>query len=518
MEQVKENTRTKNAILNITFGYLSLFLLKILAFFVRKLFLQYLSIEYLGIDNLYNNVLMILSLPKMAVDVVAVYMLYEPVANHDDLTTSSLLKTFNRIYVILALCTFAIGTLLMPFLHLIVSSNLSIKDLLCFYLLCLANTIFPYFVASRVAFLMANQEQRIQTIVMFITAFVLRIINVIILSNWANYYYYLLATLFTTMISNILLYVVCNRIHKETFLFKEKRKLDTNKIINKVKDAFVYRLFNDIINRTDDIFISILVNTVTVGLYSNYCVLVVSIQEFMMVIHSSLTSGIGNLSVKEDYKKQGEVFDTTLLIFHFLGALGLIGFSMLLNNFIALWLGQEYLFDQLTVFIIAFNFYICNITSPISIFREANGLFGKVKYLLEIRAIINIMFSIILGKLWGIIGILSATSISCLLTDFWYEPKILFKNVPFISELHYWKKQIKYIVTTFVCFVLCYFVIGIISGQSIVYFILKALLIVLITSLLFIIVSFKTKEQKRLIEILLTSNINKEKNINFKDC
>ena len=45
-----------------------------------------------------------------------------------------------------------------------------------------------------------------------------------------------------------------------------------------------------------------------------------------------------------------------------------------------------------------------------------------------VAALINIIFSIILGKFIGIFGILLATALSRLLTNVWYEPYILYKD------------------------------------------------------------------------------------------
>lgn len=76
----------------------------------------------------------------------------------------------------------------------------------------------------------------------------------------------------------------------------------------------------------------------------------------------------------------------------------MVGFSLLFNDVITVWLGSKYLFDSKTVFIIAFNFYITNAITPIWMYREANGLFDQVKYLMLIRAAINIVLSVALGK------------------------------------------------------------------------------------------------------------------------
>ena len=499
---MKENTRTKNAVLNISSGFIALLGLKILAVLVRKVFLQYLSIEYLGIGDVYGSILSIISLPKTAIDGIAIYMLYEPLANHDNKTSSSLLALFNKIYIILALCIFVIATLLIPFLHLIISSALPIRDLINFYLLYILNTIVSYFAASRTDLLIACQENRIQSSIVLVTSTVINIVNMFVLINWANFYFYLFTMIINTVITNVLIYKTCNKMHKEIFLIKEHIDLDLKTILLKIKDTLIYKSCNAIITGTDSVFISILVSTTAAGLCSNYYVLVVSVQEFIIAITTSLISGIGHLIVKEDDKKQVEVFDVTVLIFHLLGALGFVGFSLLLNNFVALWIGKEYLLDSLTVFVIAFNFYLSNALLPMYIFREANGLFGEVKHMLMIRAIVNVTLSIVFGKMWGIFGILFATPLSCLLTDFWYEPRILFNNVLFIPKSYYFKKQLKYFVTTIISFVICYLITSIINCETLMNIIITTIVIMVVICFMFIIASYKTDEQKRIMKII----------------
>ena len=505
---MKQNSRTKNAFLNISFGYIAQIGIMILAFVGRRIFLHFLSADYLGINGLYSNILTILSLPELGLDTAVVYSLYKPVAEQDNKMIASLLAFFKKIYWVLSICIFAVGLLLIPFLRYIITSDLPTQDLVIYYVLFLTNTVASYFVAHKVALLSASQEQRIQKIVTLSTTFLLQIIHIAVLAIWANYYLYLVATVVTTIISNIILGRICSKIHVDVFDEIERVEFDKKPIIERIKATFLYKIGAVLINSTDNILISVIVSTVAVGYYSNYVTIISAVQGFIAIITTSLISGIGNLAISDGSQKQLRLFDEMLLFYHFIGALGFVGFFLLSNEFIMIWLGKEYLFDSLTVFIIAFNFYISDAISPIWMFREANGLFVKVRYLLIIRATINIVLSILFGVIWGTFGVLLATAVSLILSSFWYEPRILFRTVLKVSQSHYWIRQVKYAIATIVSLAISFFLIQFIGGHTIIAFIFKTIAVVFVVGLSFLAVSIKTPEFKSLCKMVLRKREN----------
>lgn len=494
-------SRSKNAVLNILFGYAAQIGILILAFVGRRIFLNFLSVDYLGINGLYSNILTVLSLAELGLDTAALYSLYKPVADNDIPLINSLLRYFKKIYTVLALGIFTIGLALIPFLKFIIKSELESTDLIIFYLLLLINTVASYFVAHKVIFLSACQEQRIQKIVTLSSNLILQALHIIVLLIWKNYYAYVFTTVVTTIINNFILSAICDKIHPH---LKDKTKpvsFDKRTIKKRIYSTFIYKIGGVIINNTDNILISMLVSTAAVGLYSNYYTLITAIQGFIGIISTSLISGIGNLSAGGDKKRQYEIFNLALLFYHFVAALGLVGFSQLFNDVITIWLGVEYLFDGKTVFIIALNFYLSNAVTPIWMYREANGLFGEVRYLMLIRAAINIVLSIILGKFYGTFGILLATAISLIATSFWYEPFVLYKNVFEMPVFDYWKKQAKYFVATLSGLTIGFFAVRHIPC-GIMQLFLKIVIVVVSVSLPFLVVSYKTAECKTAINFL----------------
>ena len=488
-----EKTRSQNAKKNIVFGYIAQIGIFILSFIGRKIFLYYLSADYLGINGLYTNILTVLSLAELGLDSAFVFSLYKPVAERNYDLVYSLLKFFKKIYYILAFSLFAIGMALTPFLKYLVDKDISQTDLIYYYVIFLANMITTYFVAHKIALLSAFQEQRIQQLFMLFSNLALQVLQIAALIVFGDYHVYVLTLIITTVIYNIVLSIVADRLHPEVFKAKKQIPFDKSEIYKRIRATFMYKLGAVLINSTDNILISILVSISAVGLYSNYYAVINAFVTLIAVINASLITGIGNMAVKESKEKQKELFDMMQLIYHIIAALGLIGFSLLFKDLITVWLGEKYLLDDMTVFIISLNFYITYAIAPVWIFREANGLFNEVKYLLLIRAAINIILSIILGKFFGVSGIFLATTISHLLTNVWYEPGILSNKLFENMQKKYWLKQLKYMLITVVCYAACYFSIHNISCD-IIALILKTVIVCAITVLVFCLTNFRTAE------------------------
>ena len=90
-------SRKKNVLLNVFFGYAAQIGIILLSFIGRKIFLNYLSIDYLGINGLYANILTILSLPELGLDSAVVYFLYKPVADDNKPLIKAYVSYFKKI-------------------------------------------------------------------------------------------------------------------------------------------------------------------------------------------------------------------------------------------------------------------------------------------------------------------------------------------------------------------------------------------------------------------------------------
>lgn len=449
------NSRSKNVALNVIVGFLSQFGIVLLSFAGRKIFVYFLSVDYLGINGLYGNILSVLSLAELGLGSVVQFYLYKPVAEKNEKMICALMEYLKKLYMAIAGTILLLGLLFIPVLRLVVNSDLPQDELIIYYVIFLLNSVMSYLSAHKVALLSAHQDNRLHKLLLFVTQLILQLTYIVILVFLHNYLIYVSAMLVFTVVNQVLLSVICNK--RYPYLLNKEKSFNINKhaILESVKSTFIYKIGATVVNNTDNILISTIVSTAAVGLYSNYFMVVNAIQGFLTIITTSLISGIGNLSADGDKKRMLQVFRSMLLFYHFVAAFGAISFYFLFEELITAWLGKSYVLDRFTVFAIALSFYLTNAISPIWMFRESNGLFSEVKYLLLVTAGCNIVFSIILGKWLGLGGILLATSLARLITQVWYEPRILFSKLFGSSEKVYWIKQIKYVVLTGLCIAVC---------------------------------------------------------------
>ncbi len=497
-----DNSRSKNATLNIIVGWSAQICILILSFASRRIFVQFLSVDYLGINGLYGNILSVLALAELGLGNVTQFFLYKPVANKDYDSINRLVIYFRRLYNVIAASVLVLGLSLIPFLQYIVNSDLEQNELVLYYVLFLVNSCVTYFSADKVSLLAANQDNRLTKYLSLAVSLTTQILHIAVLAIWHNYTVYVLVTLLGSVITAVATNLIC---YKKYPFLKNKHsaaaEVDKKYIVDNLKSTFVYKIGATIINNTDNILISVIVSTAAVGLYSNYLTLVLSVQMFVSIVTTSLISGIGNLSANGNKARMLEIFNYMLLVYHFIGAFCGVEFFLLFDDLIPIWLGEEFLLDNLTVFAIALSFYQTNAVSPVWMFREANGLFSKVKYLLLCTAAANIVLSVILGKLFGVFGILIATTVARIITQVWYEPKILFKNLFGNSAKFYWIKQLKYFLISALCGGACY-AISMIFSTGILSMLTQALIYLVIFVCGFWVFCRKTKEVAELKKLI----------------
>lgn len=422
------NSRTKNSLLNMaaSVGYQMLNL--VLSFVSRTIFLQVLGVGYLGINGLFSDVLSMLNMAELGIGTAMTYSMYKPLAENDQETLAGLTHFYKKVYCIIALTIAVIGVALVPFLPHLINLERDIPHVELYYLLFLAGNVASYFVVAKTTVLYADQKNHvlIKYSAYWNTAQIITMLAVLWLTR--NYTLYLLTQVFFVYGQNIHKSRVADRyypyLNKKIKLPKEK----TKSIFKDVGSSFIYKIANLLITATDNTLISVLISTEMVGYYSNYHIIVGRLSNLVGTLFSSLIASLGNLIAKESAEKRYQVFQSMQSLSLIISTFCVTCLALLEDDFIRIWLGEAYLLSPLTLVSIVINFYLVIAMKPVTAFREAAGLFRKTKFVMLWTAGLNVGFSVVLGLHLGLPGILLATSISKLLTYFWYEPKLLFQD------------------------------------------------------------------------------------------
>lgn len=447
---MKENYG-KKILTNSGLGILFKIMTLVLSLLSRYVFVFFLSDEHLGIQGLYTNLLSVLSMADFGINAVMIYMLYEPLATQDTKKLAALMQLFRRLYWAIAGVIFLLGALIIPLLPYVVTENLlSTEELVQYYLFFLANSAISYLGAYKSTLLIADQKGYLVNAILFISNTIRVIAQIVALYLTRNFIVYLIVMLLSTVLNNIILTWIANRQYPVAKKEEAINLSDVKKgLIEKTKAVFLYRIGGTLIDSTDNILISILVGTVTVGYYSNYSIITTNLFALVGVVSQAFMTGIGNRSVQADVAEKKEVFYSMMLVYFFLGTTVLCGILSVMNDFVTVWLQQEqYVLSQGFVAVIAIRLFLDIILSPNWAFREAQGLFNEAKTIRLCTAALNFILSVALGKICGLIGIIGATAVSKVCTTLWFEPRVICKKVFNESTRSYWKLWFKLIATT----------------------------------------------------------------------
>lgn len=428
---MKTNSRTQYAIKNASITTCMQIVNIILGFVSRTIFIYLLNSDYLGVNSLFTNILTVLSFAELGIGNAIVFSLYKPIAENDKKKIQALMKFYKNAYWLIGGFIFFAGLCVIPFLGIIINEKPVIDESLTFiYFLYLSNTAISYFFSYKKTLITACQKDYIVQVYTRVFQFIQLVMQSIFLLITHNFIIYLIILIICTIGQNIALSIKADKMfpilkeNNNNVLLEEEKK----SIFDNVKALFVYKFGSVILNGTDNIIISSLINVSAVGIASNYTMLITNVTNVISGAISSITASVGNLSVKGNKGQIRNVMHQLLLMSVWLYGFTAIGFMVMANEFIYLWIGEKYLLDMSVVFAIVFSIYINGAQYAAYTFRTTQGLFVQSRWVPLISAIINIVLSVWWGKLYGLSGIFIATGVSRLCTTTIVDPWLVYKN------------------------------------------------------------------------------------------
>nr|WP_144927968.1 sugar translocase [Paenibacillus bovis] len=488
--------RVKNSIKNMGAALLGQVLILALSFINRIYFIKVLGVELLGVNGLFTNLISLLSLAELGIGIAIIYSLYKPLANKDEENIKALLNYFRVIYRNIGIFIIILGFIIMPFLDYIIEGEHNISNLNLIFTLFIMNSSVTYFLSYKRSILIADQKNYIVSLYHYGSLIFSNVLQIGVLVIYENYIFYLLISLIFNIIENLALSKVANK--KYPFIKRLKdNKLERGqkKELNKNFRALAYhKLGSVVLNGTDNIIISTFLGLYWVGLYSNYLIITTALNKILGQLFGAVTASVGNLNVLSSNVKKYEMYNNMLFASFWLYGFSTITFFVLSKDFISIWIGTDFILENLVVFFITINLLIEGTRKASLVFKDAMGLFWYDRYKPLAEAILNLAFSIILVQHMGITGVLLGTIISKILTGMWIEPYVVFKYGFKMKILPYFLKFAYYLLITLMTFLLTYYISSFIQFTAFINLILKFALCVIFINLIYGLVFIRTNE------------------------
>lgn len=503
---MKEHSRTEYSILNIAAGLGGYALSVILSLINRMVFTRCLPPAYLGISGLFSNILSMLSLAELGVSGAIVYALYKPLAQNDEEKIASLVQVFGKAYRTIGLVIGGLGLCVLPFLDLLIGEQPEISESIhLIYVFFLFNTASSYFFTYRSTLLVAAQKYYLVTGLNYLILCVQEVLQAVFLFLTKNYIGYLLiqtgfSLLYYVWISNIAVkqYPYIKGTNIKPLDAEEKKR-----ILKDVQDLMLYKVSGVLVNGTDNIIITYFKGLATTGLASNYTLLTNTLNSLLNQVFNGIGASVGNHIVTESDEKKFEMYSFLNMVNFWLFGWAALGIYFCASDLVILLFGEKYVLPDNIPLIMAVSFYISGVTNVIGTYKHTMGLFHYGRFTQLFTVLLNITFSILLGKCWGLFGILFATVIARACTHLWYTPYVVYKYGFKRNPMEYFKGYLKYLIILLIAAGVCELVLRIISGPLIVQTILKIILCSVVTNVVFFVALAKTPEFIKLKQYLV---------------
>lgn len=450
-----------NAEVNLVFYFLTLFL----AFFSRKIFLDCLGADFIGLTGTLGNILGYLNLAELGITASIGYFLFKPLQSNNRQEIQEILSLLGYLYNWIGCIILFGGIIISLFFPLIfANAKLSLGIIYFAFYSFLGSSLIGYFINYRQILLTADQKKYLVAIY-FQSANIIKIILQIYLAyTYKNLYVWVGIEFLFGIIGCITLNWKINQEYPWLYVSKEQGKLLIKKypdIITKTKQVFIHKIKDFVLVKSDELFIFLFVSLKMVAYYGNYIIVISKLISLFSAITSSIGASIGNLVAEGDKEKILKVFWEITTIQHTIAAI--ISFSLytFLEPFIAHWLGAEYIMDHNILVLLIIFIYISNSRSSVDGFNYAYGLYADV-WSAWAELIINISITIVFGLKWGIIGILMGKISSLSTIVVLWKPYYLFSTGFKEPVINYWKGVLRNYAISLGAFISSYSIIRII--------------------------------------------------------
>lgn len=427
-----------NAEVNLIFYFLSLFL----AFFSRKIFLDCLGTEFIGLTGTLGNILGYLNLTELGITASIGYFLFKPLQSNNRQEIQEIMSLLGYLYNWIGCIILAGGILISLFFPLIFAdANLGLGIIYFAFYSFLGSSLIGYFINYRQILLNADQKKYLVAIY-FQSANIIKIILQIYLAyHYQNLYVWVGVEFLFGIIGCITLNWKINQEYPWLKVNKKEGRLLLKKypeVLTKTKQVFIHKIKDFVLVKSDELFIFLFVSLKMVAYYGNYMIIISKLISLFSAVTGSVGASVGNLVAEGNKQNMMKIFWELTTIQHTIAAILSFALYNFIEPFIAHWLGPEYIMDQRILILLILFIYITNSRKSVDNFNYAHGLYADV-WSAWAELIINVSITIVGGLKWGIIGILLGKIVSLFAIVVLWKPYYLFTAGLKESVWIYWK-------------------------------------------------------------------------------
>ena len=435
--------KTKRTALNMVTDVIPLLIVSLLGIFKVKLFIEYLGNETMGLYNLFNNIMIYVSLVDGGLASAVLYSLYKPNANGDKEKLNEILsgamQTFSKIGMIVFGIAFVVSFFV---IFLIKDCQFDYWYIVVTFLLFSLSNVISYFFVPHKELLEVKEKKYLYNLIYQGGQIVLSIAEIVMLVMGFKFAYILIMHSVVRLLSHLVEVYVCKKEFPEVKIFNKKKDFGFKKML---PSLIFHKICGLVSSNVDTIIISSFLGLGYVAIYSAYSYIITMMKNILGKLSGSMTAIVGNALVKSREKMYDIYMEFDSMLFY-IATIVCVPLTLAIDGFISIF----YEGKIETAFFIAISFVLILFTFVIKlgtiVFVNADGLYKETKHCAIVDASINLVLSLTLVHFIGIPGVLLATAISVLIAEYGLKAIVVHKHCFNRSSFDYFVKNIKFFI------------------------------------------------------------------------
>ncbi len=439
--------RVHRSVMNIKVGMLFYVLSLFLAFFSRKIFLDCLGAEFIGLTGMLMNIMSFLSVAELGIGTSIVYFLYKPLQEDNHEKINEVMSMLAYLYRCIGFIIGGLGIIVSLFFPWWFSNLTTGLPLVYFaFYSFLATTVSAYVFNYKQLLVSANQKQYLVNAYFQTIAIVQSLTQILLAYYYRNLWLWVVVGLVFTIIGIIVFNIRIRQLYPWLDINLKAGRENLKRypeVLKKTRQIFVQKIKDFILYKSDELLVGIFVSVTQVAFYGNYTIITSKLNFLVNILSDGMNAGIGNLIAEGNDQNTMKVFwELTAIRFLIVGIV-VFGLLLFLQPFVTCWFGQEYRLDDLIVYLLVFNIFIFLSRGVVEMYISACGLFSDV-WTAWTELILNIGITLALAPFYGIAGILIGKIVSVFFIALFWKPYFLFSRGLKKSVAVYWCGMMPY--------------------------------------------------------------------------
>ena len=449
--------KTKKTVLNLVTDVIPLLIISVLGIFKFKLFIEYLGQETMGLYNLFNNIMIYVSLVDGGLTSALLYSLYKPNSEGNNKKLTELLSGGFTVFSKIGMIVFGIAFVVSFFvIFLIKDCSFDYWYIVVTFLLFSLSNVVGYFFVPYKELLDVKEKKYVYNVISQSGQIALSVLEIVMLITGFKFGYILLMHSLVKLTANIIVALVSKKMFPNISFRNKNKDFSFKKYLN----SLIFHKVNGLIgSNIDTVIISSFLGLTYVAIYSTYSYIITMLKNILGKLSSSMTAIVGN-NLVHNKERMYEVYREFNGMLFYVAIVICVPLILSINGFIDIF--YEGKIETSLLIAIAFSLilfmYIVKLNTIT--FVNAGGLYKETKHCAITDTIINLILSLTLVHFIGIAGVLFATAFSVFVSEYVLKTIVVHKQVFNKDARDYFINNIKFFIIFIIDLVSSYYLVN----------------------------------------------------------